>query len=142
MAGMTTEVTLTYNIEGIKKLQAQLPSVNAMFLRILGADAQKMLKENYLSGQELDLRKYPVDKNGKSTVAYQLSKAKTSVAIYSYPVNFFEKGRTLRNGRLEAGKYIITRKLKDDVDAKMAEYGSHYERILYARAKDLINANS
>jgi len=139
---MTTRVEISYNLDGIRKLQSQLPSVNAMYLRIIGRDARAMLRKNYLSGQELDLTKYPLDKNGKNTIAYQLNKRKTAVSIYSYPVNFFEKGRELRNGRHEAGKYIITRKLKNDVDAKMNDYVSHYERILYARAKDLINENS
>ena len=141
MAGITTEIT--YNLEGIKKLQKQLPSVNAMYLRIIGKDASTMLKKNYLSGQELDLRTYPRDSQGRNTVAYELNKKMTAVRIYSYPVNLFETGRKLRNGRHEAGKYIITKKLKDDVDSKMTAYVAKYERILYARAKDLIkDANS
>ena len=136
MAGIKAEAT--FNLEGIKTLQKKLPSINAIYLKIIGKDARTMLKQNYLSGQELNLTKYPTDRNGKHTIASQLNKRKTAVSIYSYPVNLFETGRTLKDGRHEAGKYIITKKLKSDVDSKIPGYVAKFERILDERAKGLI----
>ena len=52
----------------------------------------------------------------------------TNINPEKVPVNLFERGRGLRSGAREPGKYIITRKLKQAVSSGMAGYVSEFER--------------
>lgn len=126
--GMSASVD--FNISSFTKMAGMIPSLNGVFLGVIGRDARTTLKEKYLSGQEITLRAFPKDRAGRHTIVSQMDKGKTMVRIYSYPVNFFETGRKLRDGRLESGKYIITKKLKSDVFGKMSMYQAKFERIM------------
>lgn len=124
------DVGAEVDIAKLVKLTSMIPGVSGTYLGIIGKDARLMLKKKYLSGQEIDLRVYPLDKRKYHTVTSQISKNNSFVRIYSYPVNLFEKGRKLPNGQREPGKFIITKKLKSDVNSKMAGYKSTFERVL------------
>jgi len=117
-----------FEFEGLQKLARIYPELNGRFLSLVGKRSRILLKEQYLSGQEIDLRKFPKDKRGRYTIVSDVNKRRTSVKIWSFPVNLFERSRTWSNGRREAGKYIITRKLKKAVAARMAGYVNEFER--------------
>lgn len=129
MAVLRPEVD--FNFKGIYQLVSAFPDLRGRLLALIGKRARVRLYEGYLSGQELTLRKYPVDARGRRTITSDVNRARTQVKIYSYPVNLFERGRKLRSGRKEQGKYIITRKLKGDVSGRMQSYINEWEsRIL------------
>ena len=102
----------TTNLESIRQLIQIFPELNGRFLSLVGKRARTILKEEFLSGQDLNLQAFPRDKMGRFTITSDVNRKRTQVKIYSYPVNLFERGRILRSGRKEPGKFIITRKLK------------------------------
>lgn len=85
---------ITYNIDKYAELlQDAFPDIKLRFLALIGTRIEQRLKSNYLSGQELDLRSFPVDKLGRRTIRNDVNKRRTQVKVYSYPVNLFEEGR-------------------------------------------------
>ena len=126
MAVLRAETTFT--LGAIAELAKQFPSLNGRYLSLIGKRARNVLKQELLSGQELNLNAYPRDKRGKYTITSDVNKRRTQVKIYAYPVNLFERGRKLRSGKKEPGKYIITRKLKDKVTPRVPSYIMDFER--------------
>lgn len=134
MAVLKPEVE--FKFEGIQRLIATFPDLSGRLLALIGKRSRTLLRDRYLSGQELTLRKFPVDRRGRRTITSDVNRARTQVKIYSYPVNLFERGRKLRDGRKESGKYIITRKLKGDVNGRVQGYVREWEnRILEQEIK-------
>lgn len=125
MAILKAEVQ--FNFEPIQRLIKIFPDLNGRFLSLVGKRGRTLLKQSYLSGQELTLRSFPKDRKGKFTITSDVNKKRDQVKIYSYPVNLFEKGRLLRSGRKEPGKFIITKKLKQDVMSRMGSYIGQFE---------------
>lgn len=119
---------LLFNIKELNDLAAQFPDFGGRLLAYFGKRGREILKEEYLSGQELNLRVFPNDSIGRRTITSDTNKQRTKTDIYSYPVNLFEKGRRLRDGRKEPGKKIITVKLKQDIASRAASYVSDFER--------------
>jgi hypothetical protein len=116
-----------FEFKEVAELAEMLPDFNGRYLAFLGSRARKLLKMNYLSGQELQLRKFPVDTIGRNTITSDVNKKQTETKVYSYPVNLFEKGRMLRDGTRQEGKFIITRKLKQDVMMNVTSYTNEFE---------------
>lgn len=129
MAVLRPEVS--FKFDGIRQLIVQFPELSGRLLALVGKRARTTLKDKYLSGQELTLRAFPTDRKGRHTIVSDVNKARRQVKVYSYPTNLFERGRTLRDGSKEAGKYIITKKLKQSVMAGIGGYVREFEsRIL------------
>lgn len=134
MAILKAEVDIDF--KPILQLAVIFPELNGRFLALVGKRARVLLKEEYLSGQELMLNAYPKDKKGNYTIVSDVNKKRTQVKIYSYPVNLFERGRMLRSGKKERGKYIITRKLKQAVLNRTASYANEFQaRVLEPELK-------
>lgn len=134
MAVLRPEVQ--FKFAGIKNLIVQFPYLNGSFLALVGKRARFMLRNNYLSGQDIFLKRAIRDRKGRYLVSSDVAKNNKSVKIYSYPINLFERGRGLRSGVREAGTYTITRKLKQDVMARTATYTRDFEdRILKQELK-------
>lgn len=120
-----------FETSALNDLAKQIPDFNGRFLALVGKRSRSLLKKQFLSGQEINLTKYPVDSKGRYTVSSDVNRRQTQTKIYSYPVNLFERGRRLRDGSKEAGKYIITKKLKQAVMMNMGGYINEFEnRIL------------
>ena len=128
MAGITFD--MSGNFKQFHVLVKSFPGLALAFLSSVGKQGRLLLKGSFLSGQEIDLTKYPRDKKGKYTVSSGVISRK-KVSIYSYPVNLFERGRTLRSGRKEPGKRIIRGKFKVVMNAKVQGFANRaYGRIL------------
>lgn len=112
----------------INELIKAIPELNGGFLSLVGARARTLLKQKYLSGQELNYKSFDTDKMGRNLITSDVNKRRDETKIYSYPVNLFETGRTLRDGSREQGKYIITKKLKQDIMMNMDSYVVEFER--------------
>ena len=130
--------TVDFNFSPIQKLIRVFPSINGKLLAFIGKRARVMLKEKFLSGQELNLHVFPRDKAGRPTITSDVNKKRTFTKIYSFPVNLFERGRRLRSGEKEPGKFIITRKLKQAVMAKTGSYISEFETRIFQNEIDKV----
>ena len=114
------------------------PKLRAEMLSSVGKQARLTLKAEFLSGQELDLRRYPKDRAGRHTVSSKVQKRATKVSIWSYPVNLFENGRRLRSGKKESGKKIITVKFKNSLNGKLQSYADRAYRRTIAKAMEKV----
>jgi len=94
------------------KLRKMFPEIRAQAMGYVGSEGKKRLKNRFLSGQEIDLKQYPKDIKGRRTISYSIGRNANYVKISSYPLNLFERGRTLRSGKREKGKRVITGKFK------------------------------
>jgi len=117
-----------FNFKEFRELAQQFPEFGGRLLSFVGSRARTTLKAKFLSGQEINLRKWPVDSLGRYTTTSDVNKRRNQVKIYSYPVNLFEKGRMLRSGRKEPAKRIIGTKLKQDVASRAAIWSSQFEQ--------------
>lgn len=104
-----------------------IPDVSGGFLAYVGGKARNLLKELFLSGQDIDLRAFPKDKVGRYTITSNVSRNRQQTTIKSYPLNLFEMGRTLRNNEREVGKFTLTVKLKEALMSRMPQYINDYE---------------
>ena len=131
MAILKAEVE--FSTDFIQEIAKTIPEINGGFLSFVGSRARTLLKERLLSGQELDAfgdgasKGKTKDKIGRYLVSSDVNKKQTETKIYSYMVNLFENGRTLRDGSREAGQDIIGVKLKQMVTMNMASYVNEYE---------------
>jgi len=130
MARIAPELVISH---GIRDLILTWPALQHRLESSIGKRARLLLKERLLSGQEINLVAHPRDKKGRYTITSSGVRG-GGVVIRSYPVNLFERGRLLRSGRKEPGKYIITRKLKSLVDAKLQGWVSGFDRRVLAGA--------
>lgn len=134
MAGLTFEAD--FNFKPIQDLINIFPELNGRFLALVGKRGRQILKEEYFSGQAIDLRAFPKDSRGRNTITSDVNKKRTVTKIYSYPNNLFERGRRLRSGRKEKGNYVVTRKLKSAITGRMASYTREFEtRVIEPEAK-------
>lgn len=95
------------------------PELRLRYMSAIGKAGRGILKTELLSGQELNLTKFPKDSTGRHTITSKVNRSGTSVDIRSYTANLFEKGRKLRSGSKEAPKGIITVKLAAKMSARM-----------------------
>ena len=96
----------------MRKLVEMFPQIRAQMLGYVGKEGKDNLKTKLLSGQSLNLRAYPEDKRGRRTVGYTINRRADQVSISSYPVNLFERGSRLRDGKKEPARNIIRGRLK------------------------------
>lgn len=127
MAGIKMDVS--FRMGGLATLLNSWGSLKVEFLHDVAKQGRLTLKRRLMSGQEIMLAK-DTDKRGHFTIGSRVGKRGNSAYITSTTANLFERGRTLRNGSKEPGKYIITRKLKMLVDANMSKYTMDFERKL------------
>lgn len=113
-------ITFTVNSEfkSFRDLIKQFPQLRMAFLSSIGKQGRITLKGALFSRQALDPTKYPKDIAGRFTVSNRIRKG-DKIVFSSYPVNLFERGRTLRNGKKEAPKRIITGKFKAMMEGKL-----------------------
>ena len=143
MAVLKGEVT--FKVDGFAKLAKTIPDLNGSYLAFIGKQARLIMRDQFFRGQELDYSKqklvggFPVDKAGKRTITSNVDKRQTKTTLSSYPANLFERGRILRSGRKEAGKKIITSKLKREVSANIQRYATQYENRFVKKALKDIN---
>lgn len=139
MAG--AKLKLEIDKSGFKKfmqLRHMFPDLMARTLGYIGSQGEKKLKKEFLSGQEIDLRAYPLDKKGKETISYSIGKGAKYLKIRSYPVNLFEKGRMLRSGKKEPGKYILTKKFKTAMMSSVHAMAREFDRKILQGEMDKI----
>jgi hypothetical protein len=112
MAILKMELT-GFEFDFMRTLQKAIPELNARIMGFIGSEGKEKLYNKFLKGQEgITLRAAPYDRTGKRTYSYSVGRNGKHVIIASYPFNFFESGRRLRNGKKEAGRHIVGKKFK------------------------------
>lgn len=109
-------------------LRRYFPQLRAQTLGYVGYQVVKILRKDFLSGQELDLQAYPYDRKGRRTASYSINKRVSQTTVSSYPVNLFETGRTLRSGNRESPKNIIRQKLKQSASGNMQRILNEFDK--------------
>lgn len=127
---MIFQADAKFNLQPIQTLVKQFPELSGRFLAMVGSRGRELLKEQYLSGQEIDLRAHPKDRAGRYTIVSNVNRKRDATTLTSYPLNLFEKGRLLRSGEIETGHYILTVKLKNLMQAGMPNYIKYFETVI------------
>jgi hypothetical protein len=118
---MATRLTLEFDEKDFlvfKKFRQMFPDLRAMTLGYVGKVGKRKLKQEFLSGNPINLKgsdENATDVMGRKMISSSIGKKAAYVRIASYVLNLFEKGYKLRSGRKVAGKYIMTRKFKQSM---------------------------
>jgi len=138
MAGVKLEfISNPVEFLAMRKIAAIFPEIRAQMLGYIGTKGKSLLYFNFLRGQELNYRG-ETDRRGRKKVSYTITKNATAVKIRSYPANLFEKGRKLRSGRMEPGKFIISRKFKNEMNGGLQGILDNFDRMYLQRKLDKI----
>ena len=121
------------DFQAVNEMRKLFPELRASTMGYVGAKSRSLLKKQFLSGQEIDLKAYPRDSKGRRTTNYSIGKKAKYVRISSYPLNLFEKGRMLRSGRKEPGKKIITGKLKKAVMSQLQGWVNEFDQNVWEK---------
>lgn len=136
MAGLSVETN--FDFPEIKQLIKIFPDLNGRYLAFIGSKSRSILYKEHFSGQDITLRKFPRDSKGRYTVTSDVNKKRTEVKVYSYINNLFEKGRKLRDGSVQSGNFVVTKRLKQAIMSRKAGYTTEFEtRILNNELKGI-----
>lgn len=126
MAVLNPEVS--FNFKPLVELNKQYPEMSGRLLALVGKRGRQILKQKYLSGQEIDLRAFPTDRAGRYTITSNVNRKRNKTTIASYPMNLFDRGRRLRDGSRQRPKNVFKTKLKQDLMRGMPRYIVQFEK--------------
>ena len=139
MARKSLTAKVSSDMASFNAVAKRFPDIRQHFIRSILKFGRLTLKGMVSGvGAPVHLRSIPTDKSGKHTLRTRVNRAKTGGTISSYPLNLFENGRTLRSGRAEPGKYIITKKLKSQMDSRMQSVADRAVRTIIQKEFDTI----
>lgn len=116
-----------------KRFGNNIPRTFVRFLSKVAKSGRTILRNELLSGQRLNLKPDEKDDIGRYLVGGKVTK-NFSITFSSYPLNLFERGRALRNGRKEPGRYILTREFRALMNARMP--GISEKALIYTISKE------
>lgn len=123
--------------EGIRQMGRIFQEVNARALGFIGIRGAKLLYTYIrLSGTGIRLEKYPKDDAGRRTVSYSIGRRAKHVCISSYPMNLFERVRTLRSGAQERGRRIVTGPFKSAMEARLPAMINEFDNRFFQEMVD------
>ncbi|WP_028973279.1 hypothetical protein [Spirochaeta cellobiosiphila] len=120
------------DVESIFDLIKAIPKIRIRLLSFISKDAKDILRHDFLSGQEIQLRS---TKKGLISYGPKNRTAKKYV-LRAYPVNLFENGRRLRSGEREPGRDIFKAKLPPRVQSRLGDRIRAFEKILEQELSD------
>ena len=121
----------------LNHLREMFPEMRARTLGYIGKEGKALLKKRFLSGvsgQGINLEQHPHDVLGRRTVSYSVGKKAKHALIASYPLNLFERGRKLRSGKKEKGKYIITRRFKQVMNNDLQKIVNEFDQMVLSKS--------
>ncbi|MCF7945186.1 MAG: hypothetical protein K9L75_06605 [Spirochaetia bacterium] len=107
----------------------QFPEIRSRFLGFTSTKIKRMVKSQFLSGQEIELT-VDQDRLGRSMVNYGIGKRREKARLTSIPMNLFERGRKLRSEKKEPGHWVITRKAPRAAQAHVQAWANEFERLI------------
>ena len=121
-------IDVTSNLGIFGAIVDKWPALKYGLMAEIGYQGRQALRDGYLRGQVIDLRKYPHDKRGRRTVTYAIARNRKSVKIASYPLNLYKP----REVYASAAGPVTAR-----IEAALRGYD---ERVLQKRLDDLDKA--
>lgn len=109
---------MTTDFATFNQMVNNFPDIRVRMLSGVARRGRDVLRNDFLSGQALNLKKDLTDKIGRYLVNGRVGRRST-VGWSSYPANLFERGRTLRDGRREPGRHIIMKQFKGKMEGRI-----------------------
>lgn len=125
------------SLKGFKKFGDDIPGAFVHYLTSLSKKGRMLLRKDLLSGQALNLKSDLKDSRGIHLISGKPTK-NFSITFASYPTNLYERGRTLRDGKKEPGRYIITRQFKNLLNANLQGFSEESLRTTLKKRADRI----
>lgn len=108
----------TKELKPLNQFINQFPQKQVASLSMIAKRGRGILRKDLLSGQALKLKSSERDVRGRYLISGKVG-AKFSINFASYPLNLYERGRTLRSGRKEPGRHILLREFKNLLSARL-----------------------
>ena len=115
------------DLEALERVVERFPEMRSRYLGFTATRIKALMKSQFLSGQEILLEKSQ-DSLGRSMVNYRISGRGEKARLTSIPMNLFERGRLLRSGRKERGKWVVTRKVPQEAQAQVHLWAREFEQ--------------
>ncbi len=114
------------DLQALERVIERFPEMRSRYLGFTANKIKGLVKSQFLSGQEILLTKSQ-DTRGRSMVNYRIARRGEQARLTSIPMNLFERGRTLRSGESEKGKWVVTRKLPRQAQSLVQTWASEFE---------------
>ena len=118
------------DLEVLERTVARFPEFRSRYLGFTATKLKRLMKSQFLSGQEILLTKNR-DAIGRSMIDYRLARRGERARLTSIPMNLFERGRTLRSGEREGGKWVLTRKVPEQARSLVQGWATEFEREVF-----------
>lgn len=118
------------DLEVLERTVARFPQMRSRYLGFTATKIKRLMKSQFLSGQEILLTK-DRDSMGRSMIDYRLARRGERARLTSIPMNLFERGRTLRSGEREGGKWVLTRKVPEQARSLVQGWAVEFEREVF-----------
>ena len=126
---MKLEISSEIDLAPLERVIERFPEMRKRYIGFVSTKVKHMVKSEFLSGQELMLHK-DRDTRGRSMVSYSYNRRGTKARLSSIPMNLFERGRRLRDGRKERGRYVITRKAPQRAQGLAQAWAVEFEKLV------------
>lgn len=124
---MRFSASATIDMAALERVIERFPEMRSRYLGFTANKIKHLVKSQFLSGQEIMLHK-DRDSRGRSMVNYAIARRGQRARLTSIPMNLFERGRMLRSGLREPGRYVITRKAPQTADKHLQSWAAEFER--------------
>ena len=118
------------DLEVLERTVERFPQTRSRYLGFTATKLKRLMKSQFLSGQEILLTK-DRDAMGRSMIDYRLARRGERARLTSIPMNLFERGRTLRSGQREGGKWVLTRKVPEQARSLVQGLATEFEREVF-----------
>lgn len=115
------------DLEALDRVIERFPEMRSRYLGFTATRIKTLMKSQFLSGQEILLTKSQ-DTLGRSMVNYRISNRGEKARLTSIPMNLFERGRLLRSGQKERGKWVVTRKVPKEAQVQVNSWAREFEQ--------------
>lgn len=118
------------DLEVLERTVERFPQMRSRYLGFTATKLKRLMKSQFLSGQEILLTK-DRDAMGRSMIDYRIARRGERARLTSIPMNLFERGRTLRSGQREGGKWVLTRKVPEQARSLVQGWATEFEREVF-----------
>ena len=118
------------DLEVLERTVARFPQMRSRYLGFTATKLKRLMKSQFLSGQEILLTK-DRDAMGRSMIDYRIARRGQRARLTSIPMNLFERGRMLRSGQHEQGKWVVTRKVPQQAQSLVQGWATEFEREVF-----------
>ena len=114
------------DLQALERVIERFPEMRSRYLGFTASKIKHLVKSQFLSGQEILLTKSQ-DARGRSMVNYRILRRGERARLTSIPMNLFERGRRLRSGEREQGKWVVTRKAPRSAQVHLDAWAKEFE---------------